>query len=47
MIYSGTMEDPVYLSAAVDWSGEWLYRPDMPHSNEVCDLETARRFLDD
>jgi hypothetical protein len=47
LIYSGTMEDPVYLTAPVEWSGEWLYRPNMPHSNSECDVETARRFLDD
>ncbi|MDR2213430.1 MAG: hypothetical protein LBE21_07390 [Pseudomonadales bacterium] len=47
MIYSGTMEDPEYLSAPVSWSGTWDYRPDMQPSNEMCDLETAQKFLDD
>lgn len=47
MIYSGTMEDPVYLAAPVEWSGTWQYRPDMQLSNETCDLDTARKFLDD
>ena len=41
------IEDPVYLTEPVEWSGEWLYRPGMPHSNEECNLETAQRFLDD
>jgi hypothetical protein len=45
--YSGTMEDPVYLTRPVEWSGQWQYRPTMPHSNETCDLEVARRFLRD
>ncbi len=45
--YSGTMEDPVYLARPVEWSGQWQYRPNMPHSNEKCDLEVARRFLRD
>jgi hypothetical protein len=45
--YSGTMEDPVYLARPVEWSGQWQYRPNMPHSNEKCDLEVARRFLTD
>ena len=45
--YSGTMEDPVYLARPVEWSGQWQYRPTMPHSNEKCDLEVARRFLRD
>jgi hypothetical protein len=45
LIYSGVMEDPVYLSRPVEWSGQWMYRPNMVHSNEKCDLEVARRFL--
>lgn len=47
MIYSGVMEDPEYLNAPVEWSGSWEYRPDMQQSNETCDLDTARKFLDD
>jgi hypothetical protein len=47
LIYSGVIEDPVYLSKPVEWSGQWLYRPNMPHSNEKCDLEVARKFLKD
>jgi len=45
LIYSGVIEDPVYLTRPVEWSGQWLYRPNMPHSNEKCDLEVARKFL--
>lgn len=45
LIYSGVLEDPVYLSKPVEWSGQWMYRPNMPHSNEKCDLEVARKFL--
>ena len=47
LVYSGAMEDPEYLTAPVEWSGQWLYRPGMFHSNEVCDVGVARRFLDD
>lgn len=47
LIYSGVIEDPVYLSRPVEWSGQWVYRPSMPHSNEKCDIELARRFLGD
>jgi hypothetical protein len=47
LIYSGVIEDPVYLARPVEWSGQWLYRPNMPHSNEKCDLEVARKFLGD
>ena len=47
LIYSGVMEDPVYLTQPVEWTRRWEYRPNMPHSNEKCDLEVARRFLSD
>ncbi len=47
LIYSGVMEDPEYLIEPVEWSGQWLYRPNMPHSNEECDVDVARKFLDD
>ena len=45
--YSGVIEDPVYLARPVEWSGQWMYRPNLPHSNEKCDLGVARRFLGD
>jgi Family of unknown function (DUF6152) len=45
LIYSGTVEDPVYLVKPVQWSGKWEYRPNMRHSNQKCDVEVARRFL--
>jgi len=45
--YSGVIEDPVYLAKPVEWTGRWEYRPRMPHSNEKCDVEVARRFLGD
>ncbi|MGH9198074.1 MAG: DUF6152 family protein, partial [Acidimicrobiia bacterium] len=47
LIYSGVIEDPVYLTRPVEWSGQWLYRPNMPHSNQKCDIEVARKFLSD
>lgn len=47
MLYSGTMEDPEFLAAAVTWSGTWEYRPELTLSNETCDLSTAQKFLDD
>jgi len=47
MIYSGVVEDPVYLTRPVEWSGKWEYRPGMPHSNQKCDLDVARKFLRD
>jgi Family of unknown function (DUF6152) len=45
LLYSGVVEDPVYLTKPVEWSGKWEYRPNMPHSNQKCDVEVARRFL--
>jgi hypothetical protein len=42
---SGVIEDPVYLARPVEWSGQWMYRPNMPHSNEKCDLQVAHKFL--
>jgi hypothetical protein len=47
LIYSGVIEDPVYLAKPVEWSGHWQYRPNMPHSNQKCDVAVARRFLKD
>ena len=45
LIYSGVVEDPVYLAQPAQWSGKWEYRPTMRHSNQKCDVEVARRFL--
>jgi len=47
LVYSGTVEDPVYLAKPVQWTGRWEYRPGMPHSNQKCDVDVARRFLQD
>jgi hypothetical protein len=47
LIYSGVIEDPVYLARPVEWSGQFVYRPNMPHSNEKCDLAVALKFLGD
>jgi uncharacterized protein DUF6152 len=47
LTYSGVIEDPVYLTRPVEWSGHWEYRPNMPHSNEKCDVNVARKFLSD
>jgi hypothetical protein len=45
LLYSGVVEDPIYLTKPVEWSAKWEYRPGMPHSNQKCDLEVARQFL--
>jgi hypothetical protein len=45
LIYSGTLEDPVYLAKPVEWSGKWEYRPAMKASGQKCDVEVASKFL--
>jgi hypothetical protein len=45
--YSGTVEDPMYLSAAGQFNATWEYRPTMPFSNQKCDVQIARQFLKD
>jgi hypothetical protein len=47
LLYSGTVEDPLYLAQPGQWSGRLEYRPGMPHSGQKCDVEIARRFLKD
>ncbi|MDG2175539.1 MAG: DUF6152 family protein [Gammaproteobacteria bacterium] len=45
--YSFTLTDPDYLAAPVAASYEWHYRPDVSVSSEACDLEVARRYLEE
>jgi hypothetical protein len=45
LVYSGRLEDPVYLAKPVDWSGTWEYRPAMKPSNQKCDVGVASKFL--
>jgi hypothetical protein len=45
LLYSGTLEDSVYLAKPVEWSGKWEYRPTMKASGEKCNIEVASRFL--
>ena len=45
LVYSGTLEDPVYLAKPVEWSGKWEYRPAMKASGQKCDVEVASKFL--
>lgn len=47
LVYSGTVEDPKYLTQPAQWSGRLQYRPGMPQSNQKCNVEVARRFLND
>ena len=45
--YSGTVEDPVYISAPGTFNATWEYRPGMPFSNQKCDVKIAQQFLKD
>ena len=47
LIYAGTVEDSKYLTQPSEWSGRLQYRPGMPLSNQKCNVEVARRFLND
>jgi len=45
--YAFTLTDPDYLAQAVNISYQWHYRPDVSISSEACDIDAARRFLED
>ena len=45
LVYSGVLEDPIYLSQPVQWSSKLEYRPTMVQSNQKCDPQVARKFL--
>lgn len=45
--YSGTVEDPVYLTAPGQFNASWEFRPTMPFSNQKCDVKIAQAFLKD
>jgi len=44
--YSFVLEDPEYLSQAVQGEAIWDYRPDLAPLPNQCDPEVARRFLE-
>ena len=45
--YSGTLEDPVYLTGPGQFTAQLEYRPGMPFSNQKCDIQIAQKFLKD
>ena len=45
--YRFTLEDPEYLTQAVEGTMHWAARPDAHFMPMDCDLDTARRFLRD
>jgi hypothetical protein len=47
LTYTFTLEDPEYLTAPVQGTARWAYRPDVTFAPIACDLENARRFLQD
>jgi hypothetical protein len=47
LTYRFRLEDPEYLAAPVEGSAAWEHRPDLPYKAEECDLENARRYLEE
>jgi hypothetical protein len=47
LTYAGTIDDPKYLTQQAQWSGRLEYRPGMPQSNQKCNVDVARKFLND
>ncbi len=45
--YTFTLDDPDYLASTVRGVSTWAYRPDVEYAPLSCDLDNARRFLDD
>lgn len=45
--YEIMVEDPEYLTEPIHAAASWEYRPDLEPSGADCDLESARRFLED
>ncbi|HUL82413.1 MAG TPA: DUF6152 family protein [Gammaproteobacteria bacterium] len=43
--YDVVVEDPDYLAAPVAYGAEWDYRPDLAPTGMPCDVDAARRFL--
>jgi hypothetical protein len=41
------MTDPEYLAAPVTHRSQWEYRPDLEPTGLECELDVARRFLED
>jgi hypothetical protein len=45
--YKITVEDPEWLTAPIEAASTWEYRPDLEPSGAECDLESARRYLEE
>lgn len=47
LVYRFELEDPEYLAAPFAGSAVWVHRPDLTYTAEECDLENARRYLEE
>ncbi len=47
LTYTFVNEDPEYLTTAVRGTAQWTYRPDVTYQGLGCNLENARKFLDE
>jgi hypothetical protein len=47
LTYRFKLEDPEYLAAPLEGSAVWAHRPDLTYTAEACDLENARRYLEE
>jgi hypothetical protein len=47
LAYRFILEDPEYLAAPVEGSAVWAHRPDLVYTAEKCELENARRYLEE
>ena len=47
LAYRFRLEDPEYLAAPFEGSAVWEHRPDLRYTAEACDLENARRYLEE
>jgi hypothetical protein len=47
LVYEVTLTDPDYLAAPLTYSARFDHRPDAVLSEEPCDDEVARRFLEE
>ena len=47
LTYSYELTDPEYLTQAVTGNVQWAHRPDLAYTGYECDVENARRFLEE
>ena len=47
LTYRFELEDPEYLTRPVSAEAQWIYRPDLAFRALPCDVDNARRFVDE